>query len=46
MDNFIFQTARDYDLEYHIVESVYKKYGNNTHDFYERLEEIIKERKN
>ena len=41
-DNFIRQTARDYDLDLHIVKSIHEKYGNSL-DFYDRLEEEIKQ---
>ncbi len=40
-NNFISQTAKDYDLEYYIVKSIYDKYGDNAKVFYERLEEEI-----
>ena len=40
-DSFIASTAKDYDLEIEIVESIYKKSTSAT-DFYERLEEEIK----
>ncbi len=41
---FINQTAKDYDMNYSIVEAIYNKYPNS---FYERLEEelIIRRKK-
>ena len=39
---FIEQTAIDYELPYHIVESIYDKY-NSKGLFYEMLEEKLKE---
>jgi len=39
---FIVQTAIDYDLPYHIVESIYNKY-NDKGLFYEMLEYKLKE---
>lgn len=43
MENtFIKQTSIDYDLPYHIVESIYKKW-NDKGLFYEKLEEQLRE---
>ena len=41
--SFIIQTAEDYDMPLHEVEIIAKKYPNN---FYEKLEEYIKDRAN
>jgi len=43
--SFLKQTAKDYDMKLHEVERIAKKYPN-TKEFYERLEEFIKIRKN
>jgi hypothetical protein len=40
-NGFIRQTANDYDVSYELVENLYK----NKETMYEKLEEIIKERK-
>lgn len=40
-NGFIRQTANDYDVSYELVENSYK----NKETMYEKLEEIIKERK-
>lgn len=45
MDNFITQTAIDYDLPYETVEYLYKKYGA-TQEFYIELEKMILIRQN
>ena len=37
-DKFINQTAKDYDMNYSIVESIINKYPNS---FYERLEKEL-----
>ena len=42
---FIAQTALDYSMSYNADKEVYDKYGS-TPLFYEKLEEIIKERSN
>ena len=39
--NFIENTAKDYDLPYHIVEHIYRKY-QDVNEFYLRLEEYLK----
>ena len=39
---FLEQTARDYALPLHIVESIYHKFGDN--GFYEALEAELKRR--
>lgn len=39
LNPFIVQTARDYDLDYEVVEDIFNKYQSN---FYEKLEEHIK----
>jgi len=45
MNSFIDQTAKDYDMQYHEVERIYKIfYGTGL--FYEKLEEFITIRKN
>lgn len=44
MNKFIKQTAEDYDLSYHIVESIYNKFSPEC--FYEKLEEEIKSKNN
>ena len=44
-NNFIIQTARDYDIDVSQVEIIYAKYGASL-EFYEKLEEFIKERAN
>lgn len=46
---FIETTAKDYDLDYDIIESVYIKHCKDdtvNNEFYEELESIIKERGN
>jgi uncharacterized short protein YbdD (DUF466 family) len=40
-DPFIAQTAKDYDMSYEDVERIKNKFPDN---FYEKLEEFIKER--
>jgi len=42
---FLLQTARDYDMEYHDVERIYK-FWNDEGLFYDKLEEFIKDRRN
>lgn len=42
----IANTARDYDMKYHEVESIWKKWGNNSALYYHKLEEFIKQRAN
>jgi hypothetical protein len=42
-EGYIAQTAKDYDLPIHIVESCYYSYKEKGL-FYEKLEEIIKSR--
>lgn len=42
-DNFIIQTAHDYDMPEHLVHSIYEKW-NDKGLFYEKLEEFIKQR--
>ena len=44
MDNFIAQTAKDYDIPQHIIKKYYKRLGNST-KFHEALEDYIKNRK-
>lgn len=41
MNSFILQTARDYDIDYEIVEQFYT---HNYNTFYIQLENYIKER--
>ncbi len=41
-NEFILQTAKDYDMSYREVEKIYKLYQK---DFYEKLEEFIEERR-
>lgn len=41
--SFIQQTANDYKISFEIVKNIYEKYGA-TLTFYEKLEEIIKQR--
>jgi hypothetical protein len=41
-DDFVKQTAKDYDLDIDIVRSIYQKYPNS---FYEKLEEFLRELK-
>lgn len=43
MDEFIKQTVKDYDVDCEIVDEYFKAYPFN---FYEKLEEYIRERKN
>lgn len=43
-ENFIRNTAQDYDMNYEDVKSIYLKYPRN--EFYDRLEEFIKNRAN
>lgn len=40
-DQFIKQTAKDYDMEYEDVKNIKDKFPN---ELYERLEEFIKDR--
>lgn len=40
---FLIQTARDYDLPYYVVESIYEKDKKN---FYQNLEDILTENRN
>lgn len=42
MGNLIIQAAKDYDIDIDIVEDIYEQYPDN---FYEKLEEYIKERR-
>jgi len=42
---FIQQTAEDYDMSYSEAEYIYKHYYESG-EFYEKLEEYIKERRN
>ena len=41
MDEFIAQTAKDYDVEYEVVDRYYKVWLS---DFYTKLEEYIAQR--
>jgi len=43
---FIRQTARDYHLDYEIVEMIYNDCGGDAKEFYKQLENRIKERSN
>ena len=40
--SFLIQTAKDYDMLYCNVESIYNKYQNNMTSFYNELEYYIK----
>jgi hypothetical protein len=44
-NSFIAKTAKDYDMEYHEVERIYKMFSADGL-FYEKLEEFITIRKN
>lgn len=44
-NNFIQQTADDYDMPYSEVEHIYNRW-NDKGLFYEKLEEYLKERQN
>ena len=45
IDNFLRQTARDYDMSYNDVLRIYNKWYSDG-VFYEKLEEFIKDRSN
>ena len=44
-NNFIENTAKDYDMSYYKVESIYNRWSDEGL-FYEKLEEFIKQRRN